>query len=98
MTDTLATLFGRSDTFFGVCQAIGDDFGFNPDWLRMVLALPVIFNPWMSLVAYGVLAIAVVASRMLVPARSHRLALTRLVTTAVQGEPANDSDQLQLAA
>ncbi|MEP6786357.1 MAG: PspC domain-containing protein [Sphingomonadales bacterium] len=59
----------RDDTVFGVCQAIGDDFGFSPMLLRIPLAVPVVFAPWYSIGAYAVLGVAVLASRFLFPDR-----------------------------
>ena len=35
----------RNDTILGVCEAIGQDFGFNPTWLRIAFCLPVFWNP-----------------------------------------------------
>ena len=32
------SLFRRPDTFFGVCEALGEDFGFNPIFLRVTFA------------------------------------------------------------
>jgi phage shock protein C len=98
MTATLTDLIRRDDTFFGVCQAIGDDFGFNPNWLRVGLALPVIFNPWLSLAIYGALALTVVASRMLVPARA-RVApsVETNIPVAVAASPDAANDELVLA-
>ncbi|UVO54225.1 PspC domain-containing protein [Sphingomonas sp. SUN039] len=101
MTDTLLALVRRDDTFFGVCQAVGDDFGFNPNWLRVALALPVIFNPWMSVVAYVVLALAVVASRLAAPVRATSV---RASATVEPTDPvavpaaANGVEELALAA
>lgn len=60
-------LFTRDDTFFGVCQAIGEDFGFNPNWLRVALALALFFSPAMVLAAYAALAVTVFVSRWLAP-------------------------------
>ena len=99
MTDSLATLVGRTDTFLGVCQAVGDDFGFNPNWLRVSLALPLLFNPVMSLAAYGALALAVIVSRLLVPAtpRGCKAALAAAMPYD-RSAPANDADELALAA
>ena len=30
----------RNDTILGVCEAIGQDFGFNPLWLRLGVHRP----------------------------------------------------------
>lgn len=61
--------FTRDDTFFGVCQAIGDDFGFNPNWLRICFGVPLIIAPVATIVAYFTLAIVVLGARLLAPAR-----------------------------
>ncbi len=101
MTDTLNNLIRRDDTFFGVCQAIGDDFGFNPNWLRIGLALPVIFNPWLSIGIYGTLACAVIASRLLVPVRARAVPSVETNTPNVVeqlGHAANDELVLAKAA
>src|SRR5205807_3206896 len=42
----------RSHTILGVCEAIGEDFGFNPVWLRIPLAASVIWNPAVAFGAY----------------------------------------------
>ena len=99
MTESLVTLFRRTDTFFGVCQALGDDFGLDPNWLRVGLALPLLFNPAMSFAAYGVLALAVMASRLLVPAtkRSAATAAPVAISTDRNGV-ANDAHELARAA
>ncbi len=55
------------DSLFGVCQAIGEDFGFNPFYLRVVLLALLFFSPWAVLGAYAALAVTVVASRFLFP-------------------------------
>ena len=59
----------REDTMFGVCQALGDDFGFNPLYLRMAFAVPVLFSPLWTFAAYAGLGVLVLLSRLLVPAR-----------------------------
>jgi phage shock protein C len=69
MTAKTSNPFMRDDTILGVCQAIGDDFGFNPMWLRIPLAVPVVFAPWYSVTAYAALGLAVLASRFLFPDR-----------------------------
>ena len=64
------SLFTRHDTFFGVCEALGQDFGFNPNWLRIGAAVALLLAPLVTLVAYVGLGIAVLASRLIFPARS----------------------------
>jgi phage shock protein PspC (stress-responsive transcriptional regulator) len=60
-------VFTRDDTFFGVCQAIGDDFGFSPQWLRIAFALAIFWNPFAAVAAYAGLGALVLATRWLVP-------------------------------
>ena len=38
----------RSHTILGVCEAIGEDFGFNPVFLRIPLATMVIVSPTLA--------------------------------------------------
>ncbi len=67
MTDSNANLFTRNDTFFGICEAIGEDFGFNPNWLRVAFAIPLLFNPAATFGAYLMLGIIVAISRYVAP-------------------------------
>lgn len=67
MQGSKANLFMRDDTFFGVCEAIGEDFGFNPLFLRVAFGVSVLWNPVAVLVAYFGLGVIVLASRLLFP-------------------------------
>ena len=67
MTQTLPrNPFTREDTFFGVCQALGDDFRFNPIWLRLAFAGAFFWNPLAAAAAYAALGTIVLASRLIV--------------------------------
>lgn len=57
----------RSHTIFGVCEAIGEDFGFNPMWLRIPLAASVLLSLTGAIAAYLGLGLVVLASRLLFP-------------------------------
>ncbi len=57
----------RDDTFFGVCEAIGEDFGFHANWLRLALAVGTFFSPLATVAAYGALAVVVGISRRAFP-------------------------------
>jgi phage shock protein PspC (stress-responsive transcriptional regulator) len=57
----------RSHTILGVCEAIGEDFGFNPVLLRVPLAAIVLWNPMIAIGAYFALGLVVLASRLLFP-------------------------------
>ena len=67
MTATQPNPLTRADTFFGVCQALGDDLGFNPIFLRVALAGMLFWNPWVAISSYAAGGIIVLASRLLAP-------------------------------
>ena len=60
-------VFAREDTLFGVCFALGADFGFNPVWLRVAFALLLFWSPVIAAGAYAAFGALVVVSRLLVP-------------------------------
>jgi phage shock protein PspC (stress-responsive transcriptional regulator) len=45
MAGSHSSVLTRDDTFFGVCEALGEDFGFNPFYLRLALGVGLIWNP-----------------------------------------------------
>ena len=101
MQERQPTLFTRDDTFFGVCQALGEDFGFNPNYLRVALGVLLLFNPVAVIGGYAAAGVLVAFSRLLV--REPRAASA----TASAGEPAathapaegnDNADQEMLAA
>lgn len=55
----------RHDTILGVCEALGQDFGFNPTWLRLAFIAPIFFAPVWTVVAYLALGALVAATRLL---------------------------------
>jgi phage shock protein C len=93
----------RADTFFGVCQALGDDLGFNPIFLRVTLAGMLFWNPWVAIASYAAGGVVVLASRLLAPEpRSKQSAPPAvaetedaLVAEAVAPAPAGDNDARQ---
>lgn len=61
-------LFGQKpDSFFGVCEAVGEDLGFNPFYLRVALLALLIFSPVAMIAAYAMLGIAVAVTRWAFP-------------------------------
>ena len=56
----------RSDTLLGVCEAIGQDFGFNPTYLRLAFIAPLFVAPTAAIAAYLGLGAVVAATRLLV--------------------------------
>lgn len=57
----------RSHTIFGVCEGIGEDFGFNPTFLRVPFAALVLYSPTFAIGAYLALGLVVLASRLVFP-------------------------------
>lgn len=65
MTDT--SLIARNDTFLGICEAIGEDFHFNANILRVALGVIVLWNPLAMVGIYLALGIVVAGSRWAFP-------------------------------
>jgi phage shock protein PspC (stress-responsive transcriptional regulator) len=81
----------RSHTILGVCEAIGEDFGFNPIFLRVPFAASVLWSPSMAIAAYFALGAVVLASRLLFPKAKPATA------EVVKSEPAAANEQRALA-
>ena len=67
MQNETTNLFRRRDTFFGTCEAVGQDFGFNPLYLRLAFIAPLFFFPVQTFAAYFALGGIVYASRLFYP-------------------------------
>lgn len=61
------SLFSRDDTFLGICEGIGQDFGFHPNLLRVTLACLCFFYPVPVLATYFGLGVLVLATRWMAP-------------------------------
>ena len=61
------SVFARDDTLFGACHALGEDFGFNPTWLRVLFALGLFLSPAAAVAGYAACGALVAAARWLVP-------------------------------
>lgn len=60
-------LFTRDDTFLGVCEGLGQDLGFNPNWLRAAIALLLFWNPVATAWGYAGAGAVVLLSRLIFP-------------------------------
>ena len=67
MQATRQNLLTRDDTFFGVCQALGEDFRFPPNLLRLGFALAFFWNPIVVVGAYFAVGILVALTRFIAP-------------------------------
>jgi phage shock protein PspC (stress-responsive transcriptional regulator) len=80
----------RNDTILGVCEAIGNDFGFNPNWLRIAFCAPIYWNPALVVGVYLGLGVLVAVTRFAFPDRTvavvegDRPALVESATTVVE--------------
>jgi phage shock protein C len=84
----------RSHTIFGVCEAIGEDFGFNPIILRVPFAATVLWSPMLSIAAYLGLGLVVLGSRLLFP----KAKAGAVDAISEQSVPANEQRELAKAA
>ena len=82
----------RSHTILGVCEAVGEDFGFNPVLLRVPFAASVIYSPMLAIGTYLGLGLVVLASRLLFPRAKTK------ATFSVQPEAANEEREFAKAA
>jgi len=98
MQNANTNLFLRSDTFFGVCQGLGEDFGFHPNLLRVAFA-PLLFFSWQGAIAlYIGLGLIVLATRLLVPnpKPAARKAVAEVEPAQAQAQP--EAEPLPIAA
>jgi phage shock protein C len=61
------SVFARDHTILGICEALGEDFGFNPVYLRVPLAVCLLLNPWAVVAAYAGLGVLVAFTRLVSP-------------------------------
>lgn len=85
----------RSHTILGVCEAVGEDFGFNPIFLRIPFAVGVLWSPLITFATYFALGAVVLGSRLLFP----RVKKADEVDQSTQvSEAANEQSELARAA
>jgi phage shock protein C len=60
-------LFFRDDTMFGVCEGIGEEFGFNANFLRVPFAAGILWNPVAIVGIYLGLGAALALARWIYP-------------------------------
>lgn len=53
----------RGDTILGVCEATGQELGFNPNWLRVAFAALLLLSPVLILAVYLGLGVVVAIAR-----------------------------------
>lgn len=86
----------RDHTVLGVCEGLGEDFGFNPIYLRIVFGACLVWQPVYDIGAYLALGSLVLISRLLVPTR-RRTAPSAAADTGA-GAPDEGREALPVAA
>lgn len=87
----------RNDTILGVCEAIGQDFGFHANWLRLIFAGLFYWFPLGVVGTYLALGLIVAATRWFSPDKVDASpAAPAAVSAAVQLE--DTDEQVALAA
>jgi phage shock protein PspC (stress-responsive transcriptional regulator) len=81
------------DALFGVCQAVGEDFGFDPFYLRVALLGLLFFNPFAVIGAYVVLGAAVALARWLFPKPAQASAVELPARVEVQSFEQDTAEQ-----
>ena len=84
----------RAHTILGVCEALGEDFGFNPVLLRVPFAAAVLWSPTMTLATYFALGAVVLVSRLIAP----RTELAPIQSASPAPSAANEEHELANAA
>jgi phage shock protein PspC (stress-responsive transcriptional regulator) len=86
----------RSHTILGVCEALGEDFGFNPIFLRVPFAASVLISPMWAVVSYLALGVLVLATRLIFP--KAKVVPTNVAAAEAPAAAANSQDELAKAA
>ncbi len=84
----------RPHTVLGVCEALGEDFGFNPLWLRIAFAAGLFFNTALAFGLYFGLGALVALSRWIAPVGQASAAPLPAAAMATD----NDSEEYRIAA
>lgn len=88
MEASRGNLFTRDDTFFGVCEGIGEDLRIPSNLLRIGFALGFFFAPFQVLLGYFALGALVLVSRLVFPApRVKRADRAEAVPASAAGGP-----------
>ena len=96
MQDSHSSVLTRDDTFFGVCEALGEDFRVHPNLLRLGFALALFFNPLAAVAGYAAAGLVVAATRWLVP--NPRVAAPAVESDEPATAAAENQMELALAA
>lgn len=94
---TRPNLFLRHDTILGVCQGLGEEFGVNPNFLRVPFAAGILWNPLAIFGIYLGLGAALALARWIYPKPPVATA-PRLTAEGAAAHADNEADPLSIAA
>ena len=94
---TYENLLARDDTLLGVCAALGEDFGFNPQYLRAAFAALLLVNPPAVIGSYLAAGAIVALSRLLAP-NPRRAAVAAQPETPSEPDADRTDRELAIAA
>ena len=92
MQTSQPSLIARDHTLFGVCEALGEDLGFNPLFLRIPFAALLLWNPVAVIGTYLALGVIVLGTRWAFPNPRPAAAEAR---PAVAAEPAQAANEVE---
>ncbi len=96
MQTSQPNVFARDHTILGVCEALGEDLGFNPVLLRVPLACCLLLNPWAVVATYAALAVLVAFTRLVAP-NPRQAAAAEPEAAPARAEPAEAQAEPDLA-
>jgi len=92
-------LFTRPDTFFGVCQGLGEDLRIHPNIIRLAFAALMFWNPLVGFCGYAGAGLLVFATRFFYPEPTVAQDIPAESPAAVaEAAPPQEEEQLPLAA
>jgi phage shock protein C len=100
MMQAQGNLFMRDDTFFGVCQGLGEDLGIHPNLLRLTVAGLLFFDPMIALYTYLGAGVLVLVTRLLIREPRARTATPQIEepTAEPSVDMTDEAETLPLAA
>jgi phage shock protein PspC (stress-responsive transcriptional regulator) len=96
MQTSQPSVFARDHTLFGVCEALGEDLGFNAVFLRIALAVGLFASPVGAIAVYAGLGLLVAFTRLVAPNPSPAAAADA-EAYPVAAEPAQAQDEPEMA-
>jgi phage shock protein PspC (stress-responsive transcriptional regulator) len=88
------SVFARDHTMFGVCEALGEDLGFSPVFLRIAFAVGLFFSPAGAIALYAALGLLVAFTRLVSPVPNQAAAPEAV---ARQAEPVEAQPEPEMA-